>query len=698
MASWFTASNSSLDDQVEKATESSLEDMALNLEISDIIRSKTVQPKEAMRSLRKRIGHKNPNVQLAALNLTDTCVKNGGSHFLTEIASREFMDNLVSLLKAPNAIDPKVESKMLELIQTWASAFEGQPHLSYANQIYRQLQTENFRFPPPTKVSSTFVDSSAPPDWTDSDVCMRCRTPFTFTNRKHHCRNCGNTFCGTCSSKSIPLPHIGIVQAVRVCDGCHTKLTERRAPVTPLGSPKHHGSHSQRHTTSKPKAQSTPMQPRNARVEDDDDEDLKMALKMSLEEATGKPSAGYVSQQQLQAQKLVTQATSAASYPEAQPSKPVQPTRQGNPPEEDEDEELKAAIAASLRDMEEQKAKSAWSNPSAAAKSTGSQASIVRRPDHELSPGEAENINLFATLVDRLQTQPPGTILREPQIQELYESIGTLRPKLARTFGETMSKYEALCDLHAKLGTVVRYYDRMLEERLSYTYGRHGVSSPSPYQQPSSSSNAYPTLPSAENYYGRSDSSVPQTNYPPPQTNYQNYYTQPHTFDKQGSFPGQPEPQPGPQAQYQQTPSQAPYQYNGYDNSNPPPQNDSTTSPAQQPSEPPSAPVPRQQPLHQQHTGPSAQHQQSIPTSQPLPENSYWQYPKTGQEPGYQYPYSPHSQQQIPWQQGSSAPPGGGQYTYPPPHGVSEASASTPVQNPPPQSQPKVVEESLIDL
>jgi growth factor-regulated tyrosine kinase substrate len=271
----------------------------------------------------------------------------------------------------------------------------------------------------------TFIQ---PPDWTDADVCMRCRTPFTFTNRKHHCRNCGSVFCGTCSSKSISLPHIGIVQPVRVCDGCHTLLQEKKAGIS---APKTRSPKIQIRNNANPA-----MQPRSARVEQDDDEDLKRALQMSLEEVKGKEATGYTPHPHL---------TNTRGNDSNQRNA-ITNTISNNT--EDEDIELKAAIAASLRDMEEQKAKSTWSAPTGTPQDTTARTNLViNRPDHELSPAEAENINLFATLVDRLQTQPPGTILREPQIQELYESIGALRPKLARTFGETMSKYGILSTL-----------------------------------------------------------------------------------------------------------------------------------------------------------------------------------------------------------------------------------------------------------
>jgi growth factor-regulated tyrosine kinase substrate len=92
------------------------------------------------------------------VQLTDTCVKNGGDHFLIEVASREFMDNLVSIIKSPVSLlstlsadsetaNRDVKSKTLEDIQVWALAFEGRPHLSYVKTVYNKLKSEGTASP-----------------------------------------------------------------------------------------------------------------------------------------------------------------------------------------------------------------------------------------------------------------------------------------------------------------------------------------------------------------------------------------------------------------------------------------------------------------------------------------------------------------------------------------------------------------------
>ncbi|KAK7794004.1 hypothetical protein R5R35_007438 [Gryllus longicercus] len=55
--------------------------------------------------------------------------------------------------------------------------------------------------------------------------CRGCNKEFNLTRRKHHCRNCGEIFCNSCSDNTMSLP--SSAKPVRVCDECHIFLVGR---------------------------------------------------------------------------------------------------------------------------------------------------------------------------------------------------------------------------------------------------------------------------------------------------------------------------------------------------------------------------------------------------------------------------------------------------------------------------------------
>ncbi|XP_015254025.1 PREDICTED: hepatocyte growth factor-regulated tyrosine kinase substrate isoform X5 [Cyprinodon variegatus] len=202
------------------------------LQICDLIRQGDTQAKYAIAAIKKKLNDKNPHVALYALEVLESVVKNCGQTVHDEVASKQTMEELKDLFKKQT--EPNVRNKILYLIQAWAHAFRNEPKYKVVQDTYQILKVEGHAFPEFKESDAMFAAERAP-DWVDAEECHRCRVQFGVMTRKHHCRACGQIFCGKCSSKYSTIPKFGIEKEVRVCEPCFellNKKAEGKAPAS----------------------------------------------------------------------------------------------------------------------------------------------------------------------------------------------------------------------------------------------------------------------------------------------------------------------------------------------------------------------------------------------------------------------------------------------------------------------------------
>lgn len=403
--SWFNKPPVQL---IDEATAESIppgeQNLALNLDLCDMVRSKRIPPEQAVKAIKKRLMHLNPNVQISALNLLDLFIKNGGSHFLQAVATPDFMNTLaaqVRTLRIQNR-SPEVVALMTEYIQLWAHLTKDKKGLDAIWNTYTDMKDSGVKFPPlDSKIKSSFVDSQTAPDWVDSDTCMKSGQPFTFYNRKHHCRNCGGVYLQEYCKDFIPLPQFGISTPVRVCVDCKAKL----AGAEPESQTKRSGAFAGSN---------------NKDFDSAFDRDLKRALELSLSD----------------------QAPQTAAPPVV--------------PEQEMDDDMKQAIAASLADMQATQA----TTPKPAA---GHQ-QLPRKIDQGMV--KEADFEAIAELRSLLENAQPHDAIYDQKIIDLNRLAMTLQPKVVHDLTDSADKLQTLEDLHGRIMSISAYYDKFLDAEL----------------------------------------------------------------------------------------------------------------------------------------------------------------------------------------------------------------------------------------
>ncbi|GAA99843.1 uncharacterized protein L969DRAFT_100826 [Mixia osmundae IAM 14324] len=128
-------------------------DMALNLEVADLINSKKANtPREAAMEVVKYVNDRRQHVAMLALHLLDTLVKNCGYPFHLQVATKDFLNELVRRFpERPPMYPPPPMSKILSLVNEWKNTIcvhsRGKEDLVHVRDMWRLLSYKGYRFP-----------------------------------------------------------------------------------------------------------------------------------------------------------------------------------------------------------------------------------------------------------------------------------------------------------------------------------------------------------------------------------------------------------------------------------------------------------------------------------------------------------------------------------------------------------------------
>ncbi|CAH8676330.1 unnamed protein product [Schistosoma rodhaini] len=262
---------SKFDKLIEKATSEMLieSDIESIIAVCDNVRSQEISPKYAVQCLKKRLQCDNPNVVLRSFDVLESLMKNCGTPVHEEVCSTDFMQQLVGMVDT----SPDVRTKLLECLQNWAYVFRDKPGYVAVIDAYENLKNAGYVFPEFSESAAMFSVVCAP-SWKEGNACHRCKSAFTTFRRKHHCRKCGQVFCGECTSSRAILPEFGIEKEVRVCDLCFESINRGLSSAS-------NNSEDKRSV----EMENQLRREKERQLEQQENEDLELALALSASEA-----------------------------------------------------------------------------------------------------------------------------------------------------------------------------------------------------------------------------------------------------------------------------------------------------------------------------------------------------------------------------------------------------------------------------